>query len=238
MTPTTPIKALLFDKDGTLLDFAATWSPWAARFLAHLSKGDQALATHLGRAIGYDVVRGEFVPNSPVIAGTPGQLVDLIQDFLPQWRREALLDCANDTARDTPLAAATDLAVLFARLAPFGLKYGVATNDSEQAARQHSRDLGICAYMDYIIGFDSGYMPKPAPDMLLAFSENTGVPARHVAMIGDSLHDLQAAEAAGMLRVGVLTGPATRADLAPAADLVLESIAQLPEWLASVEAQP
>ena len=50
-------------------------------------------------------------------------------------------------------------------------------------------------------------------------------------MIGDSLHDLHAARSAGMVAVGVLTGLASRADLAPAADIVLDSIADLPDWL-------
>jgi phosphoglycolate phosphatase len=50
-------------------------------------------------------------------------------------------------------------------------------------------------------------------------------------MIGDSLHDLHAGRAAGMAVMGVLTGPATEAELAPHADVVLPSIAALPAWL-------
>jgi phosphoglycolate phosphatase len=55
-----------------------------------------------------------------------------------------------------------------------------------------------------------------------------------VAVVGDSLHDLHMARAAGAgLAVGVLTGPATRTDLEDHADVVMGSIAELPAWLAS-----
>jgi phosphoglycolate phosphatase len=50
-------------------------------------------------------------------------------------------------------------------------------------------------------------------------------------MVGDSTHDLHAGRGAGMATVAVLTGVAGRAALAPHADVVLNSIAELPEWL-------
>jgi phosphoglycolate phosphatase len=50
-------------------------------------------------------------------------------------------------------------------------------------------------------------------------------------MVGDSLHDLRAARAAGMRAVAVLTGPARAADLAPWADAVLPDIGALAGWL-------
>jgi phosphoglycolate phosphatase len=52
-------------------------------------------------------------------------------------------------------------------------------------------------------------------------------------MVGDSLHDLAAARTAGMAGVGVLTGIAGRETLEAAADVVLGSVAELPDWIAS-----
>jgi phosphoglycolate phosphatase len=53
-------------------------------------------------------------------------------------------------------------------------------------------------------------------------------------MVGDNLHDLEMARAAGAgLRIGVLTGTGTREELAPHADLCLASIAELPDALAA-----
>jgi phosphoglycolate phosphatase len=66
--------------------------------------------------------------------------------------------------------------------------------------------------------------------MLLAFAREGGLDPAEVAVVGDSLHDMAMAGPAG-LRVGVLTGPATAADLEGAADVVLDSIAALPDLL-------
>ena len=57
-------------------------------------------------------------------------------------------------------------------------------------------------------------------------------------MIGDRTHDLDSGRAAGMTTVGVLTGLATRADLAPHADVVLDDIGALPAWLGLPEDRP
>ena len=72
--------------------------------------------------------------------------------------------------------------------------------------------------------------------MLLAFAAHIGAPPSDVVMIGDSTHDLHAATAAGMIRVGVLTGMADEAELAPHADIVLPHIGHLPAWLEGREA--
>ena len=52
-------------------------------------------------------------------------------------------------------------------------------------------------------------------------------------MVGDSLHDLEAGLRAGMIPVAVLTGVAGAEDLAPHAAVVLDSVADLPQWLGS-----
>ena len=52
-------------------------------------------------------------------------------------------------------------------------------------------------------------------------------------MIGDNLHDIAMARAAGAgAALGVLTGNSSRGHLAPHADVVLASIRDLPSWLA------
>jgi phosphoglycolate phosphatase len=57
------------------------------------------------------------------------------------------------------------------------------------------------------------------------------------ALVGDSLHDLEAARAAGVMAIAVLTGPrgaAARRELEPLADHVLASIDDLPAFLDEV----
>ena len=49
-----PIDALLFDKDGTLFDFAATWVAFGRAALERLSDGDVRRASEMGKVIGFN----------------------------------------------------------------------------------------------------------------------------------------------------------------------------------------
>ena len=86
---------------------------------------------------------------------------------------------------------------------------------------------------DAAYGYDAVANPKPAPDSLYAFSDLTGLKPSEIAMVGDNRHDLEMARAGGAgLAVGVLSGTGTRESLAPMADVILDSVADLPAYLA------
>ena len=83
------LRAIVFDKDGTLFDFHETWGGWAATALDTLAGGDRALVAQLSDAIGYDLVLGHFRPDSPAIAGTSASAAAKHRDHLiiPRIRR-------------------------------------------------------------------------------------------------------------------------------------------------------
>ncbi|MEO1579525.1 MAG: HAD-IA family hydrolase, partial [Pseudomonadota bacterium] len=112
-----------------------------------------------------------------------------------------------------------------------GLRLGVVTNDAEAPARAHLAQVGVLTAFDIVIGCDSGHGAKPAPGPVLGALEALGARPEQAVMVGDSLHDLMAGRAAGVQTVGVLTGLAERADLAPLADVVVPDIGHLPGWL-------
>lgn len=225
------IKGLLFDKDGTLLDFDATWGHWASEFLDELSQGDAGLSGRMADAVGFHSASRTFHPSSPVIASTSDEVIDLLLPFVPHWERQALMEYGNEKAAHADLVTTCALPELFDRFDAMGLALGVATNDAESSAKAHMRSAGLEGPFARILGSDSGFGGKPAPEMLLAFSDHCGFAPSEVAMIGDSTHDLHAGRKAGMHCVGVLTGPASRADLEPHADIVLNSVADIPNWL-------
>lgn len=222
--------AVVFDKDGTLFDFASTWEAWALAFLRRLGH-DEAHARALAECVGFDFETQKFDPNSIVIAGTPGEIAEAIAPTLDGWAHSDIVDVLNAEAARAPQAEAVPLVPLLSGLRAVGLKLGVATNDSEMPARAHLGSAGITELFDFIAGFDSGFGGKPAPGQLLGFCEAVGVAAERAVMVGDSLHDLRAGRSAGMGCVGVLTGMASEADLAPFSDVVLPDIGHLPRWL-------
>lgn len=230
------IEAVLFDKDGTLFDFHATWAAWAKRMLIALAKQDQSMAVKLGELIGFDYVGGVYAPDSPAIAGTPDEIAELLLPALPKGTRmDHLLARMNAEAAKAPLVEATPLAPFLAEMKGLGLRLGVATNDSEASARAHLETTGIESEFDYIAGCDSGFGAKPGAGMCLGFSRATGVAPEACVMVGDSTHDLIAGRKAGMRVVGVLTGLAGLSELAPYADIVLPDITHLPDWLSTQE---
>ncbi len=232
------IAAILFDKDGTLFDFEATWGAWARGLALDLAQGDDAIARRLAEAIGYDLAQARFAPYSTVIAGTVAEVAELLLPHLPGRDLAGLVAELDHAAQHAPQVAAVDLPQCLGGLRAAGLRLGVATNDSEASARVHLAKAGVEGMFDFIAGYDSGFGAKPEPGPLLAFARAMGVAPRQVAMVGDSLHDMAAARAAGMRAVAVLTGPAPLALLQPASDTVLESIDGLAGWLAAQAATP
>lgn len=228
------IEGLLFDKDGTLFDFRASWGRWAKDFLTRIAT-DAAHARRLGRAIGFDLDSGAFAPDSPVIAATAADIAAALQPELPGMTVAELTERIDASAGQAPMSEAVPLRPLLSALRGRGLRLGVATNDSEVPARRHLANHGITDCFDFISGYDSGHGAKPGPGMCLAFARALGLDPARVAMVGDSRHDLDAGRAAGMRVVAVLTGIAGREELEPHADVVLADIGALPDWLSGLK---
>lgn len=227
------VRGVVFDKDGTLFDFNATWGAWARGVIAAEAQGDAGLAAKLAEVLGYDSAAGVFRPGSIVIAETTERVARAIGPLLPGATHAALLARLNGMAARVPQVQAVPLAPFMSGLRARGLALGLVTNDAEMPARAHLANAQVDRLFDFIAGYDSGHGSKPAPGPLVAFCAATGLPPAACVMVGDSTHDLHAGRAAGMRTVGVLSGPASREVLAPLADAVLPSIAGLPDLIAA-----
>ena len=227
-------KAILFDKDGTLFDFRGTWDRWAAELLPVLCKGKEDDLRELAQVLGFDLASQSFLPSSFVIAGTNREVAEAIARVLGRKDIDMLEQELAEAAATAPLQEVVPLAPFLQSLRDAGYKLGVMTNDSELVAEAHLATAGVREYFDFVCGSDSGFGAKPDPEPLLAFCRHVQVDPFHTVMMGDSTHDLEAACAAGMAAVGVLTGLARAAELAPHADAVMGNISDLPEWLAQM----
>ncbi|HWJ72530.1 MAG TPA: HAD family hydrolase [Kaistia sp.] len=230
------LKALLFDKDGTLVDFAITWNGAATSVLAALAGDDEDMHRALADILHYDRTTATILPTSPFVGGT---VTDIAAEFAP----------AVGIAADDHAAFVERLSLLFnegalASVAPIGdplglltsLKaegylLGIVTNDTESGARAQSEKLGLDGLFDAIIGYDSGHGRKPDPGQIHAFMDRFGSAPDETTLIGDTLHDLDAARAAGVMAVGVASGYLPEEALAPHADHVIKDIMGLPALL-------
>lgn len=228
---------ILFDKDGTLFDFHRTWGRFTEAMLARLAP-DEAARQAMARAVGYLPDERRFVAGSAVVAGTNSDIArlwaahrpDLGAAAIERLLDESVLAVSADPAFLFPAVA--DLPGLLGRLGAMGFRLGVATHDTEAGARAQLAMAGVAEAFVFIAGYDSGHGLKPGPGMARAFAHAAGLEPGRMVAVGDSRHDLEAGRAAGAgLVIGVLTGPAGRADLAPFADHVVASIAGLPRLL-------
>jgi phosphoglycolate phosphatase len=234
------VRGILFDKDGTLIDFPSTWEPVLQGLALEFAKGDRVLADDLMATAGFVQEHGVFRPGSIWAAGNTLDLVTAWLPDAPDGERARLTRWVDDycerIAPDTAVPV-TDLVRFFGRLRQSGFSLGVATNDVTRSATATMERLGVAGLLCAILGYDSVARPKPAADMVLAFCAEAAIEPGEVAVVGDNLHDLVMARAAGAaLAIGVLTGNGSHEDLGDYADHVIASIEDLPQLLQSLDA--
>lgn len=228
------VRGLIFDKDGTLFDFNKTWGAITKILIRSECGADESRMKTLAQVLGFDLEHDVFLPGSLVIAETSDVVADAILPFTIDGDKTALLSRMSAATANVKQVQVADLMSLFTSLRARNLMLGIATNDSEAPARANLRQANVETLFDFIAGFDSGYGAKPGIGQLSAFCNQMNIEPDQCVMVGDSLHDLHAGQAAGMRTIGVLTGPASRDDLTSHATVVLDTIADIPAWLDSL----
>jgi len=225
-------KLIIFDKDGTLIDFHAMWGGWLRRLGERLeSITGRPVAHPLFERMGFDPASGRIAPQGhlaitpiPQMRALTGQVLQ--QAGLSAQAAEALLSDNWRTPDPVTLARPlTNLERLFKTLRGHSLKIGVATSGDRAPTEALLAAQKVAPLIDSLICANDGIPIKPAPDMILTLCRRLDVAPTRTAMIGDNPDDLKMAQAAGAgLKIGVLSGVSTQADLSPHADLLLPSI--------------
>jgi phosphoglycolate phosphatase len=225
------IRGILFDKDGTVIDYWRTWVPINRQAALYAARGDTALADELLRRGGHDPATDHVTPGSPLAAG---DFLDIAQAFAahPQVAAAGQLVagierifCAGGAQHSVLIDGAR---ATLAELKRRGFGIGLATNDSAGGLQASLGEHDILELFDFAVGCDSGLGSKPDPRMVLGFCQALGLSAGEVAVVGDAVHDLAMGRAGGVgLNVGVLSGTSQREDLEDYADLILPSINDL-----------
>ncbi len=231
------IKGILFDKDGTLFDYAATWMPLNHRAALLAARGDQALANELMLAGGWMPDQNTVSAGSLLGAHTNYEIAEAWNDHLKgDWEITELYDVISHTFNTYGLESATpvtDLPVILQQLRGLDFSLGVATSDSETSALAMLKHFNCDHLFDFIAGYNSGHGPKPGPGMVNGFCKQLGLKPSQVIVVGDNRHDIEMGNNAGVaFNVGVLTGNSKYEDLIALTDYVLADITELPALLA------
>ena len=227
-----PVRAVLFDLDGTLLDTAAD----ITRAL-NLALAEQQSAPFALERVRELIGRGAPVLVQRVVARLnprpwPVDPVLLLQRFYFHYDR--MHEDQEFQARAYP-GVEEGLAQLHAR----GLRLGVVTNKARYAAAALLVHLGLSPWVDVVVGGDTAEHRKAHPQPLLHACEELIVSPAEALMVGDSATDVLAARAAGMRILCVPYGYNEGADPRTLdCDAFIDSVAELPALLAGISPPP
>lgn len=230
-------QAIIFDKDGTLIDFAAMWGSWTLQLADRL----QALIElnvrqALCECYGYDLARRKILPDGKLTCTPMWRLRDLMVEVVTSSgipAAEASCAVAKAWHAPDPVSLArpfTDIQKLFLNIHKLGIKIAIATTDDREPTQAMLEAFGVSDLVNTMVCADDGIPAKPAPDMTTTICQRMNVHPGDVMVIGDTVADLQMARSAGVgYVIGVLSGVGSLANLTPLADILIDTIDTLQE---------
>lgn len=233
-------EAIIFDKDGTLIDFDAMWGGWTIHLAGQLHEiSGVDIRKALCNAFGYDEASKKVLAHGILASNPMAKLRRLtVEVMLAQGlsEKEAERVVQQGWCIPDPVILAkpfTDIRALFASLHSKGIRIAIATADDRAPTQAMIEAFDIEEYITTMVCADDGIPSKPAPDMVLTLCERMKIDPAKTMVIGDTVSDLKMARASGAgLAVGVLSGVSSARDLTPHADLLLESVDELHQYAA------
>jgi phosphoglycolate phosphatase len=209
-----PVRALIFDLDGTLID--------SQRDLIH---SVNAMLRKMGRQeLPEPTISGYIGHGAPTLVAralggnaTEDQLQHALQFFLGYYEEHKM-----DTTRAYPGVAET-----LAQLQHKGLPMAILTNKPARISVRILDALGLARYFRAIYGGNSFETKKPDPFGANTILEELGAAPQSAMVVGDSEVDIQTARNAGTLAAAVNYGFGVHDRNLYPADVYLDSITDL-----------
>ena len=212
-SPPNPLKAMLFDLDGTIAD-----THWLI-----LKCYDHAMRTHLG------VEGRRSIWESRVGAPLDEILLATCDHYGLPRSSEAELEKIKTIYRthmrenDEDLKPFPGIIQTLVGLKEKGIRLAVVTTKHERMAHRHLEITKLSEFFEVVVAGDNVTHCKPHPEPFELALSKLGLLPEEVAMVGDSQFDILGAKNAGIFSIAALWGTDSREDLLAAEpDLVAE----------------
>ena len=206
-------KAVLFDLDGTLIDTLGLI----------LESFRQGALDVLGREVSSDQVRSLI--GIPLIEQARSLAPGHVEELMTAYRQR------NIELHDSMIRYFEGTREMLEALKAEGRRLAVVTSKRNGPALEGLSSFDLQGYFEFISGLEETEKHKPDPEPLLVAARRLGLPITECIYVGDSIYDMRAARAAGIVAVGVLWGVATREELLEAG---AEHLASSPHELPAV----
>ncbi|MBM7647064.1 phosphoglycolate phosphatase [Scopulibacillus daqui] len=230
------IDGILFDKDGTLLDFASLWVECGRQIMIQIEKKTNFNIDKMAIAesIGLFLENHSWDPKGPLAIGTSNDLIAILAHELYKigtaWNdavtiaTESYVEAGKDINWRQRLNPTPYLIPFLERASKASIKMGVVTADNTEQAIKHLNVLGISKYFDTIVGDDLVNRGKPYSDMVDLACKELNIEPGKAIMIGDSNGDMKLAKNSDMLAsVGIIPDKIRSYDHLQDADHIIKS---------------
>jgi HAD superfamily hydrolase (TIGR01549 family) len=208
---------MIFDVDGTLVDT----NP------AHVEAWRRAF-----QRFGYDIPTDRIV--AEIGKGGDKLVPSILGEEAEQRHGEALRRAQKEEflaiAKRQHFRVFAGVPELFRALKNRGIRTALATSsdDKHLGATLASAGMDLRTMADVVVTKSDAEASKPAPDLVVAAVEKLGFSSAQCAMVGDTVYDAQASQAAGVVFLGLLSGGSSEAALLEAgARAVLRDVTHL-----------
>lgn len=220
-----PLRGVLLDLDGTLLDTVEDIAKALNRALAEMHCASLAMAevrNMIGGGAPTLISSAVARLGGSMSAGGEAKLLERFDFHYGQLHR-----LKQSRARVYPGVAAG-----LRELHELGLKLAVVTNKAKPLAAELLHQLALSAWIDFVVGGECCPRRKPSAEPLLSACNALGINPCEALMVGDSSNDVLAARAADIPVVCVLYGYNEGRDQRDlTCDAFIESLAELPRIL-------
>jgi HAD superfamily hydrolase (TIGR01509 family) len=212
------IKAVIFDVDGTLLDTERIYM-----------KAWKEAAAEAGFVMPDSVLQKTRAVNTKDAARIFEE--EIGNGFSYQAVRPIRVRIAEEIIRRESPILKPGVLELLAFLEEKGIRLAVASSTNQQGTREHLAESRILDRFEVVVGGDMVTNGKPHPDIFLKAAEALSTAPEACIVVEDSPAGIRAAHAAGMKAVLVPDQAAITQEIIDMADVVLNSLLEMPAYL-------